>query len=239
MTRKPRLPDDYDIPEGGGEWSHNPESTKNGHIWESPSGDAVVGVFGGSIFDQVRVEVIDERVKGFARSNDIERIEIRDGDEEEEVVVEGIETAVRWMETTDAREWEHSEVNTAAFDAPVGYELEHYFLEEQQTTIYYRREETPDKTKGFVDDDDPGIRDYNYLVVQVWRGNGNATVAVAPWTRAHDDEMWRVREPPEECGLDIALKEARDFARRQMDVGEGVERPPKAGQTGLSEGWSA
>jgi hypothetical protein len=44
-----------------------------------------------------------------------------------------------------------------------------------------------------------------YLYVEACRGSGNATVVLAPWLRAHDDEKHAVLEPPAECGLDVAL----------------------------------
>ena len=64
---------------------------------------------------------------------------------------------------------------------------------------------------GHVLDSAASLETRAYLVVAAWRGSGNATVALAPWLRAHDEEMHEVVEPPAECGLAIAVKLAREY----------------------------
>ena len=72
---------------------------------------------------------------------------------------------------------------------------------------------------------------YPYLVVQKWRGSGNATVALAPWDYAHETEMVDVRNPPDGCGLDIALTIARNYAAAV--IGDDTD-PPAVGQANLT-----
>lgn len=57
---------------------------------------------------------------------------------------------------------------------------------------------------------------------------------LAPWDYAHDCEMVDVREPPEECGLEIAVTIARNYA---ADVTGEDPDPSAVGQAYLTA-WS-
>jgi hypothetical protein len=138
-----------------------------------------------------------------------------DGDRSSDVV-RSIKQAVEWMEATPPGTWTHPDVDEAVFDAPPGYELTHYYLERREVIIYYHREGAPEGHRlagvGKPIDDEVTPDSFPYLVVKAWRGSGNATVALAPWEYAHDSELVEVRDPPDECGLEIALTIARDYA---------------------------
>lgn len=70
--------------------------------------------------------------------------------------------------------------------------------------------------------------------ITAWRGSGDATVALAPWLRAHDEEMQEVVEPPAECGLAIAVKLAREYVRAETGR---TRDAPATGQADLGA-WS-
>lgn len=257
MATKPPLPDGCDLPPEVNGWVHDPESNKNGHTWYGPDRESAVAVF--ASIDRVRVSVMDERVTGFARSQDIyEQDYDEDGQDQTGAEVEGyldakaeatgagVEAAVEWMHDT-APAWHHPDVTDAAFDPPAGYTLDSYYLEQRETTIYYRHEGeewnvrmagvNDPRTREF-EPDAVTIETHPYLVVHCWNGSGNATVAVAPWLCAHDHELVEVRETPEECGLEIALKLAREYAREDVvDTVPEMDDPP-VGQAGLGR-WSA
>lgn len=237
MTHKPPLPDGFDLPERVNGWVHDPESNKNGHTWYAPDETAAVGVF--SMTGDVYAKVLDERVTGFGRGRYIfdDRDEDRiDAETLPESIATGVKKAVEWMERHDPP-WKHPDVEPAAFDPPAGYVLDRYYLEEREHIVYYRREDAESEVKmagNRMGDDDSSVETRAYLVVKTWRGSGNSTIALAPWLRAHDHEMHEVADPPEECGLDVALKLARDYV---ADVTGRTREEPAAGQADLGA-WS-
>lgn len=243
MTAKPTLPYGYELPPAVNGWTHAPESNKNGHIWTGPEGAAAVGVFGS--MGEIRVRVLDERVSGFARSkrifqseydHSVDYFERADADAPTPAVVEGVEAAVDWMKR-NGPPWTHPDVEPAAFEAPPGFVLDRYYIEERQQIVCYRQQdaESAVSLSGRPPDTEPSLETRKYLYVETWRGSGNATVALAPWLRAHDDEKHEVLEPPAECGLDVALLLAREWVAEQRD--ESVDHSKTAGQASL-EGWS-
>lgn len=243
MTAKPPLPDDYELPDEVNGWAHDPDSGKNGHTWYAPDDSAAVGVFG--FGGTITVKVLDERVSGFARSKRVFETEYEhekdyyepaDSDAPTPAVVEGIEAAIRWMDVNGTG-WTHAAVEEAVFDPPAGFVLDRYYLEERQHIVCYRQEgsEKAVNMAGRPPDTDPSLETRKYLYVETWRGSGNSTVCLAPWLRAHDNEKHDVIEPPEECGLAVALKLAREWVREQ--TGE-TRESPAAGQSDLGV-WSA
>jgi hypothetical protein len=243
MTAKPPLPNDYDLPVEVNGWVHDPDSKKNGHTWYAPDETAAVGVFG--FGGTITVKVLDERVSGFARSkrvfeteyeHDKDYYEPADTDAPTPAVVDGVEAAVRWMEVNDT-DWKHPAVEEAVFDPPVGFVLDRYYLEEREHIVCYRQEGTESEVEmsGRRLDTEPSLETRKYLYVEAWRGSGNSTVSLAPWLRAHDEEKHEVVEPPEECGLAVALKLAREWVCEQ--TGE-TRESPAAGQSDLGA-WSA
>jgi hypothetical protein len=100
------------------------------------------------------------------------------------------------------------------------------------------RREDADKRVGMggerAPESDPTPSTRAYLVVKAWRRSGNSTVALAPWLRASDEKMETVVEPPEECGLPVALKLAREYVAEHTDH---TRDTPAAGQSGISQ-WA-
>lgn len=243
IPARPPLPDGFGLPAEVNGWYHDPETGKNAHAWYSADGETAVGVF--DSLGRVYACVSDERCDGFERSVEIEEVDIPDGDEhterEGELVAEVVERAVEWMEATEPSDWSHPDVEEAVFDAPPGYVLERYYLEQRDVTIYYRREdvETPNPLAGARHpediDDDVEPADYPCLVVHCWRGSGNATISVAPWVRAHDHAMREILEPPAECGLGVAISMARQWASENVAEEEDVDEAPQAGQSALAD----
>lgn len=243
MTAKPPLPDGYELPHEVNGWVHNPKSNKNSHTWYAPDDSAAVGVFG--FGGEITVKVLDERVSGFGRSKRVFETEYEhekdyyepaDSDAPTPAIVKGIEAAVRWMEVSDT-DWKHPAVKEAVFDPPVGFELDRYYLEEREHIVCYRQkgEEKEVSMSGRRLDTEPSLETRKYLYVEAWRGSGNVTVALAPWLRAHDEEKHEVLEPPEECGLDVALKLAREWVQEQTGQ---TRDQPATGQSDL-DAWSA
>lgn len=243
MTAKPPLPDEFDLPYEVNGWIHDPESEKNGHTWYAPDETAAVGVFG--FGGTITVKVLDERVSGFDRAKRVFETEYEhekdyyepaDSEAPTPAVIEGVEAAVRWMEMNDTG-WKHPAVEEAVFDPPIGFELDRYYLETREHIVCFRQkgEEKDVNLSGRPPDTDPSLETRKYLYVEAWRGSGNATVALAPWLRAHDEEKHEVVEPPEECGLDVALKLAREWVQEQTGQ---TRDQPAAGQSDLGA-WSA
>ncbi len=251
MVRKPPLPDGYELPEAVNGWQHNPESNKNGHAWYSENGETAVAVF--SRFGKTYVTVTDERCNGLGRGERIHEHEYEceqegetvEGEErraiEARAVSDAVETAVAWMDTTGPDQWTHPDVCEAVFDAPAGYELEFYFLEQRETTVYYRREDADEKSRrtGAGEPDEYTVETCPYLYLHQWNGSGNATVALAPWLYGHGvgskhTEIEPVVETPDECGLEVALTMARQFAREHF----GSEEIDATGQADIGR-WSA
>lgn len=240
MASKPRLPDGYELPGEVNGWRHDPESNRNGHVWTSDEHEVSVAVF--NSLSRIRVAVFDDRVDGFANKVEPYREAIPEAvghDGEPDLVADGVEAAVDWMQDHAPAEWEHPAVNDAVFDPPAGYVLDRYYLEEREHIVYYRQEDSESAVKmagGRVSDSEPSLETRKYLYISTWRGSGNSTIALAPWLRPHDHEMHEVVEPPEECGLDVAVLLAREWVAEQrgLDVDDGVQ----VGQSSL-EGWSA
>jgi hypothetical protein len=237
VTAKPLLPDDYELPDEVNGWTHDPDSGKNGHTWYAPDRSAAVGVFG--FGGTIAVKALDERVSGFARSNRVFETEYEhtkdyyepaDPEAPTRAVVEGVDAAVRWMERTDT-DWRHPAVEESAFDPPDGFVLDRYYLEEREQIICYRQEGTESEIEmsGWRLETEPSLETRKYLYVEAWRGSGNATIALAPWLRAHDHEKHEVVDPPEECGIDVALLLAREYVAEQV----GDEADVTAGQAPL------
>lgn len=247
MVTKPPLPDGYELPASINGWHHDPESNKNGHAWYSADGETAVAVFSG--FESVRAVVSDERCDGLGRGQRVYEREYEndtDGRERErlerQAVVDGIDAAREWMHETEPEEWAHPDVCEAVFDAPIGYELEYYFLEDRESTVYYRREDA-EKVSRFAGMHEPETYTREtcpYLYVHQWNGSGNATVALAPWLRAHGPkskhpEIKPVVETPDECGLEVAVTMARQWVRKFVDAEIDTAA---AGQADLGR-WSA
>lgn len=229
MSHKPPLPDDYDLPHEVNGWVHDPESNRNGHVWSAEAHESSVAMF--AHVGTVRVAVFDDRVDGFANKVEPFRDELPDDRTDlPAAVAEGIDEAVTWMNEHAPAEWSHPDVNEAVFDPPAGYELDWYFLEQRDTTIYYRREGAESVSSLFNDGRPEEVtpETFPYLVIHMWNGSGNAEVSIAPWTRAHDHQMETVVEPPEECGMEVALKFAREYV-------EGDDAEVTTGQTGLAQ----
>ncbi|QCW05252.1 hypothetical protein [Natrinema pallidum] len=247
MVAKPPLPDGDELPREINGWHHRPESNKNGHAWYAADGETAVAVYSG--FGRVYVSVTDERCDGLERGVRIyedgyeDDIDGRERDRHEaRAVVDGIDAACEWMGETAPAEWSNPAVCEAVFDAPPGYSLERYYLENREATVYYRRDGTESITRfpGHADPDQYTLETCPYLYVHEWRGSGNATVALAPWLRAHGSsskhpEIREVAETPAECGLEVAVTVAREWAREH--VGGEIDADA-AGQAGLGR-WSA
>ena len=239
MASRPRLPDDFELPDAVNGWQYDPESGKNAHAWYSTAGTEAVGVF--SSFGRAYAKVSDERVNGFERGVTFAETELSDDDlhtERERQAVAGVvDDAVAWMQAHTPDEWSHPDVNEAVFDPPAGYVLERYFLEARDTTVYYRREGAESETNLNPGDPPEEVSPdtYQYLVVHIWNGSGNATVSLAPWTRAHDHEMVEVVETPEECGLDVALAMARTYVREHVSDVDSDGDAVASGQTDLQQ----
>lgn len=243
MVSKPPRPDGCSLPVQVNGWSHAPSSKKNGHIWQSPEAESSVGVF--ATMGTVRVSLFDDRVNGFGRSrrifeqaydSSVDGVRPADSTAPAAAVTAGVKAAVEWMDAHDPP-WRHPDVEPAAFDPPAGFVLDRYYLEERQQTVCYRQEgsESAVNMSGRPPNTDPSLDTRKYLYLEVWRGSGNATVALAPWLRAHDDEKHKVLEPPAECGLDVALMLAREWVADQRNTT--VDHEQTAGQASLG-GWT-
>jgi hypothetical protein len=229
MGIRPPLPDEKHLPRSLNGWVYKPDADTHGHYWLSEDGTASVCV--NRCLDQVSAKVSDERFNGFETSETIEatRIEeeIQYTDREQQVIATIVDEAIEWMAANSPSSWSLPAANEAVFSPPQGYSLAVCYLENQDITLYYER----DDVDGLPDRRDPDLpEEHRYLVVRVLRGSGNATIAVSPWKRAHDHEMMEVVDPPEECGLDVALKLARDYAGPSSET-------TTVGQSGLQE-WS-
>lgn len=123
MVVKPTLPDGYGLPETVGEWTHDPESNKNGHAWYGPDGQCAVAVY--NSVGRVYARVSDERVSGFARGRELWECDVDDVPRADQppLVADAIEHAVAWMQQ-HAPPWRHPAVVEAALTPPPGYVLE-------------------------------------------------------------------------------------------------------------------
>ncbi|APX98623.1 hypothetical protein [Natronorubrum daqingense] len=240
MVRKPPLPDGYELPEAVNGWLFDSEDTSNGHVWRSSDYECSVGVFDN--LGSVSVRVTDDRVSGFASNVDPERVEY-DRADRDDALSGALDAARAWMEQTDPAAWSHPDVCEAVFDAPAGYSLETYYLENRETIVYYRRDDAEMGIEIDVRGKGPEALTREtapYLYVHQWNGSGNATVALAPWTEAHGPktkhpDIKPILETPDECGLEVALTMARQFVREHFaDSGE----IDAAGQSDIGR-WSA
>lgn len=222
------LPDGFDYPREVNGWRFDPDPY-NGHAWVAPERDRTV--LARTCLGTAMVKVHDERVSGPGSSVTVAEFEYDRGDSES-AAARVVERAVDWMHDHAPTEWSHPEVTEAAFDAPPGYEFVDYSRGCRETCIYYRREGASGRTRvaGAGRPDEVTPETSPYLVVQMWQGSGNASVDLAPWRYEHDEERETVADPPAECGLDVALAVAREFAREIV-----AEDPdtalPSAGQT--------
>ena len=216
-------------------WIYDDEASWNAHVWTAPNAPQSVAVF--DHFDEVAVKAIDDRVQGFHNRVPVATVAAVEDDRSADVV-RAIEETVDWMEATPPGSWKHPDVNEAVFDPPLGYELTHYYIESREVIVYYHRQGAHKgrRIEDISASDDPEVspETYPYLVIKTWRGSGNASVALASWDYAHDTEMVDVHDPPDECGLDIALTMARGYA---ADVTGEASDPPAVGQADLTR-WS-
>jgi len=236
MPVRPTLPDEYELPNRVNGWNYDSTASWNAHVWTAPDAPQSVAVF--DHHNELAVLAIDDRIQGFQKRVPVATIDVTEHGDRSQDVPRAVQEAVAWMDATPPGAWTHPDVDDAVFDPPPGYELTHYYLENREVIIYYHRNGAPERQRlagvGLPDPDEATPETYPYLVVKAWRGSGNATVALAPWDYAHDSEMVDVRDPPEECGLAVALRIARDYAADAT----GEEPDPRAvGQANLTT-WS-
>lgn len=242
MGREPKLPDDFEIPSTINGWEYDPEGSHNGVTFVSA--DGTYSAVACNTMDSLYATVYDERCDAREKVVKPRDIEIPDGADYEltdQIVREEnasiVEDTIAWMESTAPDEYDNARVNERVFDPPVGYELECYYLEGRKTEIYYKRvgAET-DSRRGLLSPEEYDLDNCPYLYIHLWNGSGNATIALAPWTRAHGPgskyhEFRPVVEPPEECGLDVALSMAREWVEEHVHDGDGTVAD-EADQTG-------
>lgn len=230
----PFLPDGYERPAEVNGWRFDPERY-NGLAWFSPSREQSVVVH--NITDTVRVVAYDERIASLGGREELERRDIPDDMDAADVVAWGVDVAREFMNSHEPDEdWAHPRVNESVFDPPVDHRLRFYRLGARYDEITYenvtQRPLRPPRQRRMNADYHPN------LVIKVWRGSGNAEIMSAPWTRSHDHVREPVVEPPEECGLDIALTVAREYAREQSAVDAGSVESATSGQQTITR-WSA
>ena len=221
---RPSIPADRELPQEIGAWSYDSEATWNGLTWSSEGDDREVIVF--NHVNRIRVVVNDASVRGFESKETIIERKFEDFDapvnsvDDPKVTWWGVEKAVDWMKRHAPEEWSHPLVDEAVYDAPPGFELEVYNVGNRNVEVYYRQKTDEDALEmigGRRRDSEPSLDTRKYLYIQTWHGSGNSTIALAPWTRAHDHEMHEIVEPPEECGLAVAVKLAREWVAEQKD----------------------
>jgi hypothetical protein len=253
MANRPPLPEEFTIPSSVDRWQHDPDAKRNAHIWRNEAETKSVGVFATAGAEVVNIRVFDDRLRGFDRSQTISTVPYNRPDDAKELIrarqeasAGGIRQAVEWMELTHPSEWTHPEVCEAVFDPPAGYVLDEYYLENRTAIVYYQREDAEDRCRlaGGGQPDEYTPETCPYLYVHVWRGSGDATVALAPWRGAHGpgskhQEIEPVADPPEECGLEVAITVAREWARKTVATdtpshSEQEHQSPRVGQTALS-----
>ena len=221
MAAKPPLPKGYELPAAVNGWIHDPDDGSNGHTWRFEPGERPLSVRVFELFGRSYASVTDDRTSGIESSEEIAaRTPDDDDSRAKPATVEAVVgEAVEWMRDHGAGEWSHSRVRESAFDPPIGYELAKFEIGERWTMIHYHRIDAPEKSRlagvGLPDEVNPET--YPYLVIRTWAGSGNSEIELAPWQFSHDDEREQVAEPPAECGLDVALTVARNFAREQRD----------------------
>ena len=237
MPAKPPLPDDREPPAEVNGWTHDPDDTTNGHCWrrDDDGRPLAVRLFGG--VGTGYATVTDDRVAGVGGREKIAEYRFESDDDHrdrrKEAVGMAFDDAIAWMEDHGS-EWSHPRINEAGFQPPAGYELTRYSIGSRETIILYHQVDAPDVDRLC------GIRfpeltvdSCPYLEVRTWIGSGNSDVRVAPWQHAHGSEKKVIAETPDECGLEIALTTAREFARKHV---AGDEQFPGelSGQSSLS-----
>ena len=213
---EPETPAGYELPAAVNGWLYDPDDRSNGLVFRSREHDCSLGVF--DTLSAVSVRVTDDRVDGFASNVDLKRHEY-DRDGRDEALRSALDAVHDWMNDTDPAAWSHPDVCEGVFDAPAGYTLAKYYLENRESIVYYARDgidESPLRGRG--DDLEKLTRENApYLYLHVWNGSGNATVALAPWLHAHGPkskypEVREVAETPAECGLEVAVTVTREWA---------------------------
>lgn len=225
---------DEAFPQQANGWTFDPENSYNGHTWVGDGGRVALLVR--CLTNSQYVSVHDERVSGMGGGEYV--LAGPESDWEPETRKALYRRAAEWMRAHPPDEWRHPAVNEAVFDPPAGYALEKYYLSKRETTIYYHREGADEAAQR--DDEGelppPTPETYPYLVIHTWNGSGNSEISLAPWTRAHDHQMETVVEPPDECGIDIAVKAAREYARQEV-ADEPAPSTPQVGQADIGR-WS-
>lgn len=224
MSPKPRTPDDYEVPAEVNGWSYNPDASSNGHVWHSDDETKAV-ILQSPPGNHTYLEVSDERTLGIGgririREDEYESVDDIDDriEIEESAVVDAIEHAVDWMESMHPDDWAHPSVLESVFDAPPGYELVEYHIGQRDTQIYYERTDcdaSPRQTP-----DEYTIETCPFLYIHSWHSSGKTTIALAPWTGAHNlsskhPEIEEIVDTPENCGLDRALRMTRVWVSEQ------------------------
>ena len=233
---KPELPDGFDLPTRVNGWVHDPEDGSNGHCWRFEQGERPLAMRVYDPLDVCYATVSDERTRGLDSRQRVSEVEFGSGTDcwQLKAVEETLRDAIDWMDDHSEGEWSHPRVQEAAFQPPAGYELVSYQIDNRTTTVQYHRlgAHGADRLAGSHFPEDMTVDSCPYLEIETWAGSGNSTVKLAPWRHAHDNECIEVADPPEECGLDIALTTARGFARQYVDNDERLSDP--AGQTNLA-----
>lgn len=221
-------------------WRYDAEAPTNGHAWYDAARETSVAVRS-PLGDRVTVDVRDERVSGSGAREVLSKLDCSSREKRADTVADGVEYAREWMAATAPGEWSHPDVSEAVFDAPGGYALAECYVESRETTVYYERADV-DPAETAVEARGCSPEEYTrencaYLYVHVYNGSGNATVALAPWTGAHGPaskhpELREVLQTPAECGLEVALTAAREWARQFVDS-EMDKREPTVEQADL------
>lgn len=234
---KPRLPNGFDLPTRVNGWVHDPEDGLNGHCWRFGQGERPLSM---RVYDPVGTcyaAVTDERTSGMDSKQRVSEVKFGSGTDRSQLraVEEVLTDAIDWMNDHSEGKWSHPRIEEAVFQPPAGYELVDYRIDTRTTTVQYHRVGAPEieRLAGSNFPEDMSVNSCPYLEVETWAGSGNSTVSLAPWRRAHDNERKKIADSPKECGLDVALTTAREFARQHADGDESPLMDP-AGQTNLT-----
>ena len=233
---KPELPDGFDLPTRVNEWVHDPKDGSNGHCWRFEQGERTLAMRVYDPLGSCYAAVTDERTGGLDSRQRVSEVKFGSGTDcsQHRAVEEVLTDAIDWMDDHSKGEWSHPRVQEAVFQPPAGYELAGYQINTRTTTVQYHRLDARevDRLAGCHFPDEMSPDSCPYLEIETWAGSGNSTVRLAPWRHAHDDECMEVADPPDECGLDVALATAREYVRQYVDSDELQSDP--AGQTNLA-----
>lgn len=239
--------DDLDaIPTPANGWHYDPDAPSNGLVWRAADAHGTVVVMD-RLSDEIDISVTDDRVSGIEASIPLSSVSY-DVDDANPVEVcrataadalrDAVEEAREWMSTTPANDWRHPDISHAAFQAPPGYEFLKYYRQSRETVVHYQLKGSRDKRRvaGVGSPDDVTPQSHPYLVIHTWRGSGNSTVDISPYEFGHDHERTTVVKPPEECGFEVALSLAREWAREEIDD-DGPDDPDDLpiGQTAIQQ----